>query len=402
MRKCIMPFTGLLCVCALTALLAACSGLTGGGDLIAYTVPRPDKKLLENRRVARVALYIDTAREDYRQILTDVGKYAISQEGRILPYFDYVILGGAIIKRDGSKPVLELSEKLRSLLDERQTLLAPLWRRGTKVLLGITGGKDGITFGAVATEWEHIYFARLCIDTCKFYGLEGIEFYDIDGESTVQSPYPEIGEYVFSGEIKEGEKLHPVPDEAAQTAFWTEGGGNMADLISHTNETLKGLGTFQGDTNSAYKWDFPLMAREVNYGRYIPAMVPRIDFEATSNVFCYSINDGPGFGDNDSGESVLKEWVNTWDYAPVIIDLAAITDEELDYFSERWGTRDWGTYEDEDGDGVDDDGIVPVRGDPQYGLVYYTNLGLYSPGQLNKLCVISVEIFGTEVTYNDL
>ncbi len=126
----------LLCVCALTALLPSCSV---GGEYIAYTVARPDKFMDGTSSTARVALYVDPAVEDYRQILTDVGKYSIRQKGKVLPYFDYVILGGAAIKRGGgSLAKLVMSEQLQAVLNERDTLLRPLRWRGIKILLGVT------------------------------------------------------------------------------------------------------------------------------------------------------------------------------------------------------------------------------------------------------------------------
>ncbi len=380
MRNLIIPITGFLWVCTLTT----CSALADGEN-IAYTLPRPDKYIDGSSSVGRAALYVDPANEEYRRILNTVGKYTIRQnlenEEKVLPYFDYVILGGAVIKRNGYKAAIEFSEELKALLRERKSLFQPLQRQGIKVLLGITGGKDGITFGTIAAESDQLYFARHCIDTCIFYGLQGLEWYDTDGASGIQSPYPEIGESFFSGENIEGETLIYIPDdelaESAVEKYWNDGAGNMMDLISRTLQAYIDTSTFQGDSNPEARWEFPIMVRETNYARYLPGMVPRYAFESSLNCLAYGVNDGPDFGDDDSGKSCLG-WQRPRYYAPQRISLESVSPDisELQRYSERFLKE-------------------------SCGLIYYTNMQEHSAEQLETLSIISQAIFMADVEWTD-
>lgn len=167
----------------------------------------------------RAACYIDV--EKYNPLNTL--DYTLDNEERT-PYFDYVILGPAQIKKgkDGKGAVLFCPPALRTVLDQRKTFIVPLQRRGIRVLLGISGGADDISFGSIedlyfqplANYDVHFYQQNLADEINQFltyYNLDGVEFCDTGAAKStdpVTYPYPD-GSY-------EGVTVDKYDDEGEQ------------------------------------------------------------------------------------------------------------------------------------------------------------------------------------------
>jgi hypothetical protein len=352
--------------------IAACSN-PEGTELL-FTQEPPDKHPPRSNAIVRVGVYIDTDNSETSEILADTGNYVLKGSNTL--YFDYVIIGGASIKQGSVNAYISYSEPLLKFLRNWKIHIKPLRDKGIKVLLGIKGGKEGVCVGSL-TKAEQPIFARECVDVCKYYGLDGIEFYDVEGESNSQSPYPEIGTPYW-----DGEKFVQIPNidgELKKNDAWKKGGGNMTDMMSYLIESFGAVGSFQGDIPPDIKEKTPILVREVGFGKHLPPAVPRYAFATTLSCLTYSINNDPDlFGADDEGKSYM-DFIGTRTYAPAMINLTEIDMDILDYISEELGNN----------------------GNCQYGLIYYTNLQPYSSDSPmpEYLSSTSKEVFGKEVSY---
>ena len=400
-----------LIILSLIALFVFLACPSDEGELV-YTVERPDKNPPKSRFPVRMSLHVDTENiTDARRILREAGNYYVEvntpdQRELELPYFDYLILSGGTIKQGSATTYLDLSANLKTILNERSSLLKPLRGKGIKILVGITGGGDGISFGSLANETEQVVFAQQCADTCKYYELDGVEFYDIGGESLIRNPYPEVGEYYF-----DGIEMVRIPDaaeggEGICEEAWKKGAAYMTDMMSYLIEMLGAGSSFQGDVAVDHVENAPILVREVGYGRRLPPAVPRYDFSTTLSCVGYSINNDPGrFGislvdgetdelRHNTGESYLG-FVGTRRFAPMMVDLSKDLnnpDYKLDEFSNRFGTRNYPTDE------------TDLPEDPHnsvYGMVYYENMQVRSDKQTEFLSVTSRRIFNKAVIYRE-
>jgi hypothetical protein len=367
----------------LSALLLV--GLTScpnssGGELL-YSIDPPEKIPPNSASLVRNALFIDTGQPGAVEILTGAGNYVLAESG--FQYFDYVIISGAKIKRGKVNAHLDYSESLMSIVQNWKTLIKPLRDKGMKVLFAISGGSDGVSFGSL-TRAEQALFARECADFCKYYGLDGVEFNDVGGESTTQNPYPEYGGSFWNGEI-----IVDIPEDdmTRYEKSWEEGAGNFADMLSYLIETLGASNSFQGDISTDAKEKTPILVREVNFGKNLPIAVPRYAFAATSSCLSFIINDTEKFGFDDSGNSAM-DWVGGRIYAPVVIDLGNVTPDLLQEYSKRLGRKSYGTEDEE-------------LYSSEYGLVYYTNMQLPLAGNVDDLTITAEEVFGEAVSYID-
>jgi hypothetical protein len=99
-------------------------------------------------------------------------------------------------------------------------------------------------------------------------------------------------------------------------------------------------------------------------------------------------NSSDEFGWEDSWEpSPMMKWMTTLAYGPIIIDLEAFGNERLEEMAIRLGRS------------RDREGNLTVKGDSRYGMVYFSNLKGHSAEQLERLSVVSREVFSTDVTY---
>jgi len=93
--------------------------------------------------------------------------------------WDAVVLFAANINYDAAagRPYVKCNPNVQYLLDNNETLLQPLRKRGIKVLLGILGNGD-ITGVAQLSEQGAKDFARELAQYCKAYNLDGVNFDD--------------------------------------------------------------------------------------------------------------------------------------------------------------------------------------------------------------------------------
>jgi hypothetical protein len=354
------------------------------GEELTFSIPETDKNPPESDYVVRVALFIDTAREDVAEVIRNAGGYSIHPGTNIkdkvtkeVPYFDYIILGGgAKMMRGGVSAKVVLGGGLKSVLETNDTLLRSLQYRGIKILLGVTGGSDGIAFGSLPQETDQKAFAKMLGNVCRYYRLDGIEFYDTDGEGSGLYPYPEIGAEFFNGE----ETIF-IENKDFSDKYWYESAGNMANMISYLLDGFGAYSSPNGDLTADQLLINPILVREKNFGQRLTPGVPRYPFSTIMSCVGFVINDSTEeFGWEGTGKAnEIMYFVDDRCYAPVIFDLSDITPEKLKEYSERLGKSAAGKTH-----------------DSGYGMVYYTNLG--TSGQKERLSVTSLEIFGAEVT----
>ena len=99
------------------------------------------------------------------------------ENGKFL--WDVVVLFAANINYDAEagRPRVQCNPNIQYLLDNNETLLQPLRRRGIKVLLGLLGNHD-ITGLAQLSEQGAKDFAREVAQYCKAYNLDGVNYDD--------------------------------------------------------------------------------------------------------------------------------------------------------------------------------------------------------------------------------
>jgi len=382
------------------------AGCPQSGEDVPFQPPGPDKwPSSPTANITRVVLYVDTAKplEEIRAELDAAGRYSIKPESARNPtevaYFDYIVVSGGEMKFGSVTPYLAVTPGFLKLIKEYNTLLSPLRARGIKILLGVTGGEDGIAPGCLPRD-ETIKnqgsipqesFAQFVSGVTAYYRLDGVEFWDEKGKSQNRAwnPYPEEGDLFFNGEdfIEAVDRNgHPRDD----VYYWKKGGGFMIDMMAFVLEMFGAQGTHAGDLPFDQKVRTPILVRESGYGRWIPDAVPRYEFASSMAVISYLVHpETDEFGWEGSGHPNPEMEGNIMrNYGPVIIDLANITPAKLEEYSKKLG---WG----KDANGNPDPN---KKGNPDYLLVYYQNLG---PGStdLDKLCVTSREVFGAEVRY---
>ncbi|GHV33105.1 hypothetical protein AGMMS4952_24640 [Spirochaetia bacterium] len=403
---------------ALSCLLCVTGCSLSDGDLF-FIVPTPDKTPPKSIGQMRTAVFVDSAGPYAEEILASTAGYVLKKmdareyedmfgnqdndlrqlEGT--PYFDYVVISGGYIKQGNIAAYVEYSPELIRIVEKWEKNIKPLHDRGIKVLLGICGGGDGVSFGSLAAASEQALFGEDCASFCRYYGLDGVDLYDTGGENADRSPYPGEGREYWDGETMIS--INTIADdpnaELLLADSWKKGGDRFADLLSYILVAFGAATSFQGDIGSATKEEHPILVREVGFGRYLPSAVPRFAFATTMMCMSFVVNDKiEDFGNMDPKDTqgikdgvCIMDFVGTRDYAPAQIDLDAITDAKLTEFSEKLG---YGEYYDSESN------IVKQRpGRSNYGLVYYINPGLPSESQTEKLSVTSREVFGYEVEY---
>jgi hypothetical protein len=355
----------------------------------------PDKSPSNSDALVRVAHFVDTASPNARDIIASTAGYTLAESGAL--YFDYVILSGGEIKQGAIDVYVEYSAELRAILKDWAGTISPLREKGIKVLIGITGGRDGVSVGSL-TGWNkdqldsmagggQEQFARICASALPNFGVDGLEFYDVDCSSNERTPYPAMGTDYWDGEAM----ISIAADAADAVVYdaWKKGGAYYANMLSYLIIAMGASSSFQGDIDPNQKEKMPILVRETNYGQWIQATPPRLPFATTGSCLTYIVNDDAGrFGPDPDHPNSRDRWIGNRQYAPAKIDLAAASDAEITEYSRRLGRGDYG---DEDADGDE------REGDCQYGLVYYVNLGLPSDAQTRKLSETSKEIFGEAV-----
>ena len=398
----------------------------------------------------RVALYVDTSKPNTRDVLKSAALYSVlpgekqtlykmteRRQQTKVAYFDYVILGGGKLKKGKYSAYLELSKELQSILEDYHGVIKPLQEQGIKVLLGISGG-DGISFGSLQGDFEEDFiddyrrffissggvplsadefledsnvinkvnaifkeriknkeffsqsaFAKQVISACKFFRLNGVEFWDKGVISQPDSPYPEIGKSFFNGET-----LVPITSREDEVYNWIKGGGNFADLLTYITIYLGTSATFQGELRGDV-YEHPILVRESRFGQWLTKEVPRYAFSSTMLAMTYVASDTRdqlGFTGDGHLNRLMEDWVEIANYSPIILDFAAIDDpkfdEKLEKYSIELGELDM----------LGDGSLIYPFCSP-YGLVYYDNLGPHTDEQLRRLSITSFRLFDADVKY---
>ncbi len=99
------------------------------------------------------------------------------ENGKLI--WDVVVLFAANINYDSEagRPRVQCNPNVQYLLDNNETLLQPLRKRGVKVLLGLLGNHD-ITGLAQLSDQGAKDFAREVAQYCKAYNLDGVNYDD--------------------------------------------------------------------------------------------------------------------------------------------------------------------------------------------------------------------------------
>lgn len=95
------------------------------------------------------------------------------------PFFDAVVLFAANINynQEEDRVYLHCNPNVQALLDNSEQLLQPLRRAGIKVYLGLLGNHDVAGLAQLST-WGAQTWAQEVAETCKRYGLDGVNLDD--------------------------------------------------------------------------------------------------------------------------------------------------------------------------------------------------------------------------------
>ncbi|MDR1787955.1 MAG: hypothetical protein LBR16_05855, partial [Treponema sp.] len=266
-----------------------------------------------------------------------------------------------------------------TLLDRRNTYLYPLQARGIKVLLGLTGGQDNVTFGSLDLEayhqdpetldyaTEYPRFANLIKGFLDVYDLDGVEFNDADAATpgTSESVYPD-----------KRASLYGTSKQEEREKYWKEGGEIMCNLCYELWELCE-ADNQDNDMEDYERRDKKyIIVRQKNFGRYLPRNVPGspnnpvfwgsdtvIDYVSFSATVAADFTSGSFWGD-----SVIPSWETTPVfvrklYGPLVVNLAGAsgpvpTVAKMEEYSARYT--------------VNESGNPQSPGD--YGLVCFHNL----------------------------
>jgi hypothetical protein len=168
-------------------VVAVKGGVTGtfGNSVSGTTIPAPttghqgDKVIAGTNTKVKTAVYIEVNDDNP----LNAGSY-ILEDGTYL--FDYVILFAANIRNrtcagDGgcneSGVHVHLNPNVRAILANKEKYIEPLQAKGMKVLLGLLGDHDGISFSSMNDTQRATFITNLQQKVTQ-YGLDGVDFDD--------------------------------------------------------------------------------------------------------------------------------------------------------------------------------------------------------------------------------
>lgn len=113
------------------------------------------------------------------------------EDGRLL--WDAVVLFAANINydSDNQRPYIKNNPNVQYLLDNNETLLQPLRKRGIKVLLGLLGNHDQAGLAQLSAQGCRDFAAEVAA-YCEAYGLDGVNYDD------EYSKYPDLNNPAFT------------------------------------------------------------------------------------------------------------------------------------------------------------------------------------------------------------
>jgi hypothetical protein len=149
--------------------------LAAGGAAVATGVPQtpaaaPSKPAAKTGPISVVYVEVN----NYSML--NAGKYTLANGGAQV--FDIAVIFAANINYDGTKAYLHFNENVQRVLDNVETEVRPLQRKGIKVLLSILGNHQGAGFANFPSQAAASAFAQELADAVNRYGLDGIDFDD--------------------------------------------------------------------------------------------------------------------------------------------------------------------------------------------------------------------------------
>lgn len=197
------------------------------------------------------------------------------------PFFDYVVLFAYNINYNAAEDrvYLHSNPNCQALLDESETYLQPLRRKGIKVLMGLLGNHDAAGL-AQLSPWGAKEFAKEVAAAIKKYGMDGV---NLDDE---YSSTPIIGNKWFEShgaaagsrlcyELKQAMKEAKCDDSIVSIFNWgalytmpAVDGHDPSEFIDQCVGNYGSRGTISG--NMTNKWATG-GSYECNYGQYASA-----------------------------------------------------------------------------------------------------------------------------------
>lgn len=143
-------------------------------------------------------------------------------------WIDVEILRKAAIKlhESNGRAILDLGMDLQYVLDNRDKYILPLQKSGRKVLMCIQGGNTGLGFCNLSDEQITDFIYQLKY-VCDNYGLDGVNFFDIDalyGKDGTPEPIPASYAKLIKAtkEALGSDRLVTVACDAESTEFLAE------------------------------------------------------------------------------------------------------------------------------------------------------------------------------------
>ena len=231
------------------------------GDLPLTTNPNLARKGIyytdnsgnEKFRSIKIVCYIDTDKYNPLNVLD----YTLKNSG--LVFFDYVILGGAVLRADAKGYYLEFNNGLKTMLAQRKKYIQPLQDRGIKALLGVKS-EGGVSFGHLDDDKMYI-FSDILYDALSIHRLDGVEFFD-DADA---SAYPDITSF------SPGTDGFENGDEWLARQ-WVQGGKYFNNVFYILRQILykKAPQSLPEETRRRIRNDPLLFVRESKFGRVLP------------------------------------------------------------------------------------------------------------------------------------
>jgi hypothetical protein len=172
----------------LSLLAAGGAAVATGAPLTASAAPR--KPRAKNGPIS--VAYVEVNNHS----MLNVGKYTLAKGGAQV--FDVAVIFAANINYDGTNAYLHFNENVQRVLDNVETEVRPLQRKGIKVLLSILGNHQGAGFANFPSQAAASAFAQELADAVNRYGLDGIDFDDEYAEYGVNGTgQPNASSFVY-------------------------------------------------------------------------------------------------------------------------------------------------------------------------------------------------------------
>jgi len=230
-------------------------------------------------RPIEMVCYIDTGKYNPLNALD----YALKDTG--IPFFDYVILSGVILKTNGKNHYLNFTEDLKNLLAQRKKYIEPLQGKGIKVLLGVKS-EGSASFGQLDDDRMYALCDSLYAILNDFH-VDGYEFFD-DADAGV---YPDMADY-FTAPDKDNfsNEYEWYADK------WGQGGKYFNNIFYVLRKCIynKAPDYLSEDEKGSLRYELALLVREYKYGRMLPnrPYIPEGygDFTGSNLEITYSYN----------------------------------------------------------------------------------------------------------------